>query len=896
MNNNANTNNNKKANFLLRIFQWFKCPPFLMCVLAGYLFLLLYFIACGIHRIIVLDNPSAAINFMSLQYLVAFLLGGICLGYIAYVIYLLFAKKIERDLLMVKEKYWKYLLLLIFAIPFAFYAILLPITKPEKLYNDSTNVYLCNQCGDIQSVKDEPDRLWWIIYYYFIDPGNQHSAQGSGAKIISATLALLGIFLFNGLLVTTILGMIDRRKEGLRNGRVRYTAKDLPANQFAVVIGANEIASSVIKNLLKPKTDENTLECLSNKNNKYVILQTSSDVQKVRDVLASHLTPAELDKVIIYNALRDSELEIAHLHLEYATEIYILGENTTIDGGETYHDAMNMRCLNIVSLVLNKNDNGCNKKDCHVMFEYQTTYSVFQHSDISKRIHNVLNFFPFNRYESWARRILIDNRAKINEDEICYVPLDGYEGISPSEKTHVHLVIVGMSKMGIALGIQALHVSHYPNICKYPDQRTRVTFIDTNADKEMAFFKGRYATLFELARHRYIDANNCNKEQLNTQDECGVESNKNEYRWIDPMKDPACKWKHLSKNGKNFLDVEIEFIKGELESDGVRNYLKEISKEELNSKLTIAICLTQTHQAVAAALYMPIDMYQSANLQQVWVYQRDADDIISNLSDETIEGISMRYQKLRPFGMLYGEYMDDGSHLTKAQFINIAYQDDMILTESLLKNKKDWEDAPVAKKWSSQLSADSIYVKMRSVFNWIDYHKYLQQLDFSKCGFHAENIIIEYFINKFSANLFENEMAICEHNRWNVEKLLMFFSPCKNEQFDQFKKWVHLGTIFKGKERKWFNDLLKKEFKDLGDSLKNNRRIHRDICDMDVETKEPIILVDPFALKYDVKINNAIAKIAIEVDADKNKWLQSILIKTQKQIIESLTKCPSTNS
>ena len=57
-----------------------------------------------------------------------------------------------------------------------------------------------------------------------------------------------------------------------------------------------------------------------------------------------------------------------------------------------------------------------------------------------------------------------------------------------------------------------------------------------------------------------------------------------------------------------------------------------------------------------------------------------------------------------------------------------------------------------------------------------------------------------------------------------------------------------------------------------------------------------LILVDPFALKYDVKINNAIAKIAIKIDADKNKWLQSILIKTQKQIFESLTKCPSTNS
>ena len=874
MNNNANTNNNKKANFLLRIFQWFKCPPFLMCVLAGYLFLLLYFIACGIHRIIVLDNPSAAINFMSLQYLVAFLLGGICLGYIAYVIIFIICKKIERDLLMVKEKYWKYLLLLVFAIPFAFYAILLPITKPENLYNDSTNVYLCNQCGDIQSVKDEPDRLWWIIYYYFIDPGNQHSAQGLGAKAISAILAMSGIFLLNGLLVTTLLGMIDRRKDGLKNGRIRYSEKDLPTNKFAVVIGANEIASSVIKNLLKPKTNENTLDCLSNKDNEYVILQTSSDVQKVRDVLASHLTPTELDKVIIYNALRDSELEIAHLHLEHATEIYILGENTTMDGGETYHDAMNMRCLNLVAENLKhtqeKAKTTYKRKVCHVMFDYQTTYSVFQHSDISTEIHNVLSFLPFNRYESWARRLLVDNRAKINKDEICYMPLDGYEGISPSDEKHVHLVIVGMSKMGIALGTQALYLSHYPNICKFPNQRTRITFIDTNADKEMAFFKSRYTTIFELTRHRYIDANKCKVEQLNTKEECGEVSNENEYRWIDPMKDSAGKWKHLSENGENFLDVEIEFIKGELESDGVRNYLKKVSNEELNAKLTIAICLTQTHQAIAAALYMPIEVYNCKNLQQIWVYQREADDIISNLSDKTIETISIHYQKLRPFGMLYGEYMDDGSHLSKAISIAMAY-DNFKGTIQEYKNSK-WHICPVANKWSSQLSADAIYIKMRSVFNKDDYQVYLHKLNSDY--YNIDEAIVNFFNKKFSTEEFESELAICEHNRWNVEKLMMGYIPCDVNQFNDFKELINLGSYAEHKKKK-------------DDLKKTDKKIHLDICAID-QQKKPLIEVDSKALQYDIKINNVLPRIALDIDAYNNQLLQKMQIQCLISMINKI--------
>ena len=170
----------------------------------------------------------------------------------------------------------------------------------------------------------------------------------------------------------------------------------------------------------------------------------------------------------------------------------------------------------------------------------------------------------------------------------------------------------------------------------------------------------------------YIDANSIKDTYLNSQEECVSEQNTMGYKWVDPMQDDKCKWKHLSEQGANFLDMEIEFVKGELESDGVREYLRKIANDE-HAKLTIAICLTQTHQAVAAGLYMPIEIYNSRSLQQIWVYQREAADIVINLSDEIVRDNSVRYQKLRPFGMLYGDYMDTRRRYLKAMLLNVAY-------------------------------------------------------------------------------------------------------------------------------------------------------------------------------------------------------------------------------
>lgn len=47
-----------------------------------------------------------------------------------------------------------------------------------------------------------------------------------------------------------------------------------------------------------------------------------------------------------------------------------------------------------------------------------------------------------------------------------------------------------MSRMGVALGIEAARLAHYPNFMRNPKLKTRITFIDKNCHSEMKYFKG----------------------------------------------------------------------------------------------------------------------------------------------------------------------------------------------------------------------------------------------------------------------------------------------------------------------------------------------------------------------------------------------------------------------
>lgn len=760
-----------------------------------------------------------------------FILGLIgTLGVIVFLVYFLFSP-IKRDTQLVKKNYWFWVLVFMITLIFAMqlWGVMYHVWEqiPSNRHHSTDNQILLRN----------------LLHFFIGSLALPQELQRGG--IPPTVMLAIKVFIVNGISIATIVSLFNRRITHYQEGQIRYSKLIywLLQNKYAVVIGANEVAASVIKNLLKQcehKADYKSFNCYCDRKLKYILLQTNRKAEEVRKMLASHLTDHELDRVIIYTANRDSKKELQKLYVKYAHEIHILGEQTVVGGTETFHDTINMKCLNLVAQILREYKNAhpsqYQKKHCRVMFEYQTTHSVFQFSDVSDDVRETLDFEPFNRYESWARKVLVGNAV----DTIKYVPLESYKGITYDSNKHVHLIVVGMSNMGTALGVQALFQAHYPNYVRDSQLKTRVTFIDTKADKEMAFFKGRYATLFELARHRYIDANACKEEDLNS-----------DYGWVDPMQQSDCQWKHLSNKGQNFLDVEIEFVKGELESDGVRKYLTQVSKIQ-TSNLTIAICLTNASQAIAASLYMPMEVYENQQLQQILVYQREASTIIENISKETKEN-SIRYKKLRPFGMIYSNYMDDRTRYWKGVLTNAVYnatKDNKPLPLDL-KNTDDkevkalvdkWDKLKECKKISNKLFVDSIYQKLRCI---MDLSENETLGEYGNPIFDNRSFVQDV---KSVLQSHASIVAKCEHNRWNVEQLLMGFTPMKSADDEQFRI-----LVAENDEEKIENK--KSELK------KSSAKVHPNICDF-----EHLNMVDPGAKKYDYALNVAIPDILIRVD------------------------------
>ena len=64
--------------------------------------------------------------------------------------------------------------------------------------------------------------MFWSVFYHFVDPGNQDMATSQSGRGWAAIIAMLGVFLLNGLLVSSIVGWFDSRKDKWLKGEVKY--------------------------------------------------------------------------------------------------------------------------------------------------------------------------------------------------------------------------------------------------------------------------------------------------------------------------------------------------------------------------------------------------------------------------------------------------------------------------------------------------------------------------------------------------------------------------------------------------------------------------------------------------------------------------------------------------
>ena len=605
--------------------------------------------------------------------------------------------------------------------------------------------------------ENEPRNILLDVYYHFADPGNQYVVEGTGNRVLTLFISITGSVLMGGLLISIFSNIIDRRVERAREGQISYKFK----NHY-VIIGFDRMAIGLIKQLYRKAQSDNRVKDVP-----YLfVIQTTSEVETVRHELLSKL---------------DAEMreDLEALRLPYCREIFLLGEE-----GETDHDSVNIECVTLVNRILRNcytpknltelkrlvNDESVGCKRCHVLFEAQSTFAVFQRYDIesvfTRRTKDdntwydkmreaqgnnqtaleqlallkesydritaqPIDFLPFNFYETWAEKVLVWGKYDPHNDDvkpIDYTPLDG-EGIDYESDRYVHLVVVGMTSMGVALAMKA--IAHYPNFVRDSNLKTRITFIDLNADTEFDMLRGRYSVLFEQCDYRVVDT-------------------------IDPSRSYVSEGK-----GKEIVDIEFEFVKGAVESRPVQQLLVEWANPDCRSLLTVAICFEQPQKSIATALYMPRCVYGKA--LSILVRQ--------NVSCSTIELVrqAAQYRQLRAFGMLDECYDTENNCMQQSMRVNFVYN-------KISPEEEDWRplDDGVAEalwkslmtvhRWSNIYNAHSIPTKLRS--------------------FGAEEPA-----DLWNDSVLIERMARVEHNRWVMERLIQGYRPAtvEEEQMVEFE-------------------------------------------------------------------------------------------------------------
>ena len=448
-----------------------------------------------------------------------------------------------------------------------------------------------------------------------------------------------------------------------------------------------------VPDLLKQMLDGRYASC-------YFLILTSGSVQDAYSRLAAVLDSKQRRRVIVLNGDIASPEGIKRMMVDKAQEIHIFGDA----GGDTEL----MKCVQEIAGMLPEAEPS-KRIPCYVMFEERSAFAVFQFADVGRKIGGKLAFFPFNRYEMWAHKVLI-NRS-LNPSADGWLPLEGTGGIGPDSRDHVHLVVAGMSPMGVAMGLEAALLGHYPNFRRHSDARTRITFVDSDVEQGMQALQARLESMFRLCRWRYSDGE--------------VQS----APWMLPHGT-----KHL---GGDFMDIEWEFIKGSTDSPEVRSYLKDVASDE-HTRLTVAVCLQDPDATVAAAMALPREVCDSA--VQILVYQPERGSVVEALASGTTVSVSP-YRKLRPFGM-GAESFDLSLVDVLLKAAGSLEKDPGKTSLEILASKSD-----SANMWSNIYNASNIWTKLRSAA--------------SQDGNIPENM--------------RDALAWTEHNRWNTEQLLMQF-------------------------------------------------------------------------------------------------------------------------
>ena len=522
-------------------------------------------------------------------------------------------------------------------------------------------------------------------------------------------IAFVGTMFFTAFLISTLSNILTNRAASHRKGFLRYWFSG-----HVLILGGSKVAVGILRSIAAD----------AQLRKKEVVILTNQDAEELWAHIKPLLTEKEQKvKLTIYHGERNMDKELLNSQVDRASVIYIIGEDK-----EREHDSINVDCWKRV-----REHRKCASAmaQCYLLLERNASTYVF--NALPREDTKTLETTIVNRLDSVAQQVLIgdDKRPEVYTIDRGRV-VDGSE-------MYVHLVVAGMTQMGYAMATTAAHLCHYPNFDE-KGIRTKITFIDPNAEEEMKMFKGRYPGLFELSHSWFIG----NQSDLSSRD------NQNK----------------LNDGFGDFLDVEWEFVKGSVVDDWVREMLLEW-KDDKEQILTLAFCGEDAERNMAQALYLPqaffrhvVDSRQLTDRDPlIWVYQPEN----SALVDTAHEQVG-RYLNLLPFGTMTGSFDSRmGKRLAAAKRINYLYQkqnaEEVYGTmEGQEELDRLWHELSYAEKMSNIYAANSIYGKYRSMG--------------IKEGESVPGAAVDI-------------LARMEHARWNMEKLLVGFSALPKEKRDE---------------------------------------------------------------------------------------------------------------
>ena len=623
----------------------------------------------------------------------------------------------------------------------------------------------------------------WVFPLYLLIDGNAFSnfyGNGNvsdGAVFIACLIYVAGVIIFTGMIISVMTNMIERRVEDHKEGRLHY----LKSGHY-IIMGYDEIVPSIITHIMDKDKDG------------FILILTAKDTIGIRERLLKSFSKQQMERVIINYGHRISTEAFKDIYLEVSEEVFVVGNHSN-----AAHDAINVECVDSISRYLKGKTQKPSRITC--VFKDLDTYAAFKTSEIFNDIKDLgIEFIPYNFFTGWAKQVFVKRRYKDFDNpgtEYRY-PLVYGKGIKPDDEKYVHLVFVGTTNFAVAFAMEAAHVLHFPNFDK---AKTRITFIDVNADKEKDEFITRNRHFFEVQPYWYSDLT--------------VAKNDENQKKGTPQK-PNDEYVIFTGCDQAFLDVEFEFVKGNVFSKNVQDEISKWAVEHKDGKqcLSIFLAMADQRQNFVMGMNMPDEVY--ANEVPVFIRQNRSDNFVTNLRNEDTKKTgekftysvvedgevksnerNARYAHLYPFGMNETAFSADNHSLKRAKLINYLYEtanyetykfQDILVLDAIPETKiwKEanayWQKLSVALKWSNLYNSYTMCTKQRTL-------RAMRGLDIDDDS-HDYDTLSDYEVEL---------LANVEHNRWNVEKLLMGYrKPAKDE--DKYEYPDFAGKLKKNKD------------------------------------------------------------------------------------------------